>query len=70
MTRDRSDGLEVTYKSNGALRAMRFEPLSGGEWERVELAKHAVGGTWRVIGREVVTEVSLDGPVGTSTAGP
>lgn len=70
-SRDRSDGIEVTWQSGDRLHALRLEPLSTGEYERVELTKHAVGATWRVVGREVVTNVRLDAkPVATSDAGP
>jgi len=70
MTRDRPDGHEVTWRANGLLHALRLEPLSGGDWERVELVKHAAGDTWHVRGREVVSNVRIDAAPATSDAGP
>jgi len=68
---DRSDGIEVTWQSGERLHALRLDPLSTGEYERVELTKHAVGATLRVVGREVVTNVRLDAEaVGVSHRGP
>jgi hypothetical protein len=56
---DRSDGIVVTTKHNGAGYRRIFEPRSDGRYDVVEetLTK---AGTWRELGYEVVDNVTVE----------
>lgn len=63
MTRDRSDAHEIVYEpARGPKRRVRFEPHSAGDWMRI--AEVWTGCTWRPTGREVVRDLTVDGPNG------
>jgi len=70
MTRDRSDGIDLTWKSGVKYHRLLLEPNHDGTWTRIEQVRHAHGDSWRTRGQDTVEQVRVDVPPATSNAGP
>lgn len=66
-SRDLADAVVVKYRSRGERRRVVFEPQTDG-WERIE--EVWTGNHWRPTGSELVHDLDLEQPIGTSYAGP
>ena len=56
---DRSDATVLTYRHNKGGRRLVFEPRDDGDLTLVEKTR-TKGGTWRTVGKRIVSSVSVE----------